>query len=444
MTRFLSSAIAASAMVASVLALPDSAAAQQFIRDAEIEHYVRGWVTPIFVAAKLDPYSVEINLIQSDQINAFVANGQRVFLYTGVLQAAHDPLEILGVVAHETGHIEGGHLARTQQALKDANRQAILAFLLSVAAASAAGNGAAVGPAILGGQDMVGRAFLAYTRQQEQAADQAGVTLLIAAGYSPRGLLSFMETMAQDPLQITGPDPYLQTHPLFPERVQALRQRVQGAATLNTPVSARIKAEFSRLQAKLEGFLDPVPKVLAHYPASDTSVGARYARAVAYHRSGMLVQSLSEVDALLGLSPDDPYYLELKGQVLLENGRVADAIAPYARAVKVAPDEPLIRVGLASALIATDDPALMRDAVTQLTTSFNLDNRNSEAWRLLAVAYGRTGDLGQSALASSEQALLEGSKEEAQRFADLASRRLSKGSPGYLRAQDIINFVKKK
>jgi predicted Zn-dependent protease len=420
------------------LSLPTSAhgADYSLIRDAEIEHISRTLAAPIFVAAGLDPAVVEIHLVADDRINAFVAGGQRVFLNTGLLLAVRDPLEIAGVIAHETGHISGGHLARTQQALQAATTQSILAFLLG-AAAMVGGGGADAGAAVmLGGREMTERTLLRYTRSQESAADQAAVSLLIKAGYSPRGLVSFMELMGQQEGLIEArQDPYVRSHPMFPDRANALRERV-GAAE-GRPLPAEIVEGFPRVQAKIFGFTQPLGAVLRKYPVADTGVAARYARAIAYHRLGRLDEALREMDAILLVNDKDAYALELRGQILLEHGRVVDAVDLYGRAMALAPNQPLIRVGYASALIATNEPSRTPAAIEALRTALQQERTNGDAWRLLGEAYARTGDIGQASLASAEQHMLAGNAKEAARFADQAMRRLDSGSPAWLRAQDI-------
>ena len=411
-------------------------AEQSLIRDAEIEHISRTLATPIFAAAGLDPAAVEIHLVADDRINAFVAGGQRVFLNTGLLLAVRDPLEIAGVIAHETGHISGGHLARTQQALQAATTQSILAFLLG-AAAMVGGGGADAGAAVmLGGREMTERTLLRYTRSQESAADQAALTLLVKAGYSPRGLISFMELMGQqEGLLEARQDPYVRSHPMFPDRASALRERAGTAE--GRPLPAEIVNGFPRMQAKILGFTQPLGAVLRKYPLTDTSVPARYARASASHRLGRLDEALREMDAVIALDDKDVYALELRGQILLEHGRVVDAVDLYGRATALAPSQPLIRIGYATALIATNDAARVPAAIDALRTALDQERSNGDAWRLLAEAFARAGDIGQASLASAEQHMLAGNAKEAQRFAEQALRRLDSGSPAWLRAQDI-------
>ncbi|MSP20031.1 MAG: tetratricopeptide repeat protein [Alphaproteobacteria bacterium] len=434
-------ALAAATSVAFAAPLAAIAAEPSLIRDAEIEHISRALAAPIFAAAGLNPTTVEIHIVSDERVNAFVAHGQRVFLNTGLLLAVRDPLEIAGVIAHETGHIAGGHLARTQQALQAATTQSILAFILGAAAiAGGVGGDAGVG-VLLGGRQAAEGSLLRYSRAQESSADQAALTLLNKAGYSSRGLISFMELMAQQEGLIEArQDPYLRSHPMFPERISALRERAAAGAQ-EKPLSPEIADGFPRMQAKIIGFTQPLGAVLRSYPVSDRSVPARYARAIADHRLGRLDEAMTEMTAILAINANDAYALELRGQILLESGRVADAIADYTKATALAPKEPLIRVGLASALLATDDPKRAPAAIEALKTALDQERDNGDAWRQLALAFNRAGDDGQAALASAEQYLLGGAPKEALRFAEQALRRLTQGSPGYLRAQDIKRAV---
>jgi len=411
---------------------------QGLIRDAEIEHISRAWATPLFAAAGLNPTDVDIYLINDPTINAFVAGGQKVFLNTGFLLAAGSENQIMGVIAHETGHLAGGHLARTHEALRTANVQTIMAFLLGAAAIAGGIPGDAGAAVVLGGQQIAERGFLQYSRTQESAADQAAFDLVTAIGQPTTGLVEFLQIVAREDGLLQGRgDPYTRSHPLFPNRIAALSARIAEAnpGPLLPPLVS--EADFDRLQAKLAGFLQPTDRIFERFPPSDTTVPARYGRAVALHRSGRLDESLAEIALLLEGSPYDPYFHELMGQVLMERGRVAESLAPYARAVELAPDQPLLHLGLASAMIATETTELLSDAIRHLDFVTTIEPHNASAWRQLAIAHGRSGDLGESALASAEQYLALGMVRNTLQFADQAINRLAEGSPSWFRAQDI-------
>lgn len=419
------------------LGTPAQGAQFSFIRDVEIEDTIRAYATPLFTAAGLDAAAVRVHLINDSRLNAFVAGGMNLFINTGLLLAAESPNQVIGVIAHETGHIAGGHLARTDEALRGASMAAILAYVLGAAAiaSGAPGGGVAV---IVGGQSIAQQSFLQYSRGQEQSADQFAVSVLDSTGQSARGLLEFIEILSQqDALLGRRQDPYLQTHPLTRDRINFVRHHVSISPHSDNPDSADFEIRFRRMQAKLRGFLEPPARTFVKYPDSDQSVEARYARGVAHYRRADVRRALVEIDSLIEGQAEDPYFHELKGQVLFENGRIGDAIEPYRRAVELLPDAPLIRVGLAQAMIETGDPASLAEAGEHLEIAVRQGEETARAWRLLSIVYGRTDRPGMSALASAERAMHAGRYGDAISFARRAIERLPFGSPGRLRAEDI-------
>lgn len=413
------------------------------IRDAEIEDTIRHYAAPVFEAAGLDAGAVSVHLVNNNQLNAFVAGGQRIFVFTGLLLRVETPNQLIGVLAHETGHISGGHLARTQDALRSATTASIITFILG-AAALAAGGGQAAGAIIASGGAVGQRQFLKYSRTQEGAADQAAMTYLEATGQSGRGLAEFLDVLGdQEALVTSRQDPYARSHPISRERIAALSDRIRNSPYRDQPDTAENIMRLKRMQAKLYGFLKSKSRTLRKYPVSNQSLPARYARAIAYYRVPELDAALPEIDKLIAESPNDPYFRELKGQVLFENGRIAESVPPNEAAVKLKPQSPLLRFGLARAQIATGDPALNRAAIRHLEEVVRLDDEMPGAWAQLAIAYGRDGQLGLSALSSAEQFFLTGKKKDARQQAARAQKRLPEGSPGWLRAVDIENAAKK-
>lgn len=431
-------------LLTAVWTWPEPASAQRrnaisLIRDAEIENTIRSFSAPLFEAAGLDPQAVQVHLVNDNSINAFVAGGQRLFINTGLLTRVRTPAELKGVIAHETGHIAGGHLARLQDELRAATAQSILAMVLGAAAAVAGAPGA--GQAIMmGGTSVAERSLLQYTRTQESAADQAAIGFLEQTGQTGRGLVSFLELLGdQEALLAQRQDPYVRTHPVSRERVSALLSRVERSAFYNRPDPPADIALLMRIRAKLVGFIDAPGAALQRYPATDTSQAARYARAVAYYRIPDLNRALPEVDGLLAETPDDPYFLELKAQMLFENGRVAEAVPVAERMAAIAPREPLLRFMAGQILNAQDSPEASKAAIEHLEYAARHDPEYSPAWRQLAIAYGRTGDRGRAAYASAERFLIEGNKRDARGQANIALRILPAGSPAWLRANDILN-----
>ncbi len=410
----------------------------QFIRDAEVESIIRLYATPLFQAAGLDPTAVNVFLVQDPSLNAFVAGGQNLFINTGLLMRAEDPLEVIGVIAHETGHIAGGHIAQRAGAIDDAQTTVIAAYILGILGAIAAGRGEVATAVISGAQDIALRGLLSFSRAQERSADQAAITYLNASHLSPTGLLRFMERLkGQEVLLASNQDPYLTTHPLTRERIDFLEKQDAASPYAGQAASPALVALHNRLRAKLIGFLEPRYRVEQLFPASDQSLPAIYARSVMEYRDGHLEKALDLIDSLLQQYPTDPYFLELKAQMLFEFGRIAEALPLFEAAVTARPEATQIRLMLARTQIEMNQRAQDQQAVGNLQLVLVVEPRNSFAWRLAAVAYGRLGDEGMTALALAESALARGENEDAQRFAERAMDLLPSGSPAWLQADDV-------
>ncbi|MDR3515342.1 MAG: M48 family metalloprotease [Azospirillaceae bacterium] len=425
--------------LASIAAPPVAAqsGAPEFIRDAEIEHTIRSYAQPIFEQAGIPTDSVEIALIDSNQINAFVADGMNLFIYTGLLMASDDAGQVVGVIAHETGHIAGGHLVRARGAVEGASAEAILSMVLGVGAAVASHDPGAGVAVMSGGTELARRNLLAFTRTQEGSADAAGMSFLDRAHMSARGMLTFFQKLqGQELLPDSAQSEYVRTHPLTRNRVEAVQQHVAHSKWSDTPLPTEFVEMHRRMKAKLMGFIDPL-RALREYPASDPSIAARYARAIAYYRRGELSQALPMVDQLIAAEPRNPFFEELKGQILFENSRVRDAIPPYRRSVALLPDSALLQAALAHALLETNDPTLVDEAIAHLNSAIEHERHSPFMWRLLATGYGRKGDNGMTAYAMSEDALARGDRSAARVLSERAEKLLPAGSPGWLQAQDV-------
>ncbi len=416
---------------------PAGAKGISLIRDAETEHIIHRIATPLFAAAGLDANAVQVHIVNDRTLNAFVAGGQKIFINTGLLLEVDDMSEIAGVVAHETGHISGGHLARTHDAVRNASAASVLAMVLG-AAAVVGGQGQAGTAIIAGGQQAAAHSFFSYSRAQESAADQAAVEILAATGQTAQGLYTFLDRIGdQEALAGSRQDPYVRSHPLTRDRLLFLKDRIARSPVppgAPDPGSART---LRRMQAKIHGFLGSPQSAFRRYPESDGSVPARYARAAAHHRLGRLEEALAEADSLIADDPNDPFFNELKGQILFESGKVPEAIAPYQAAVDLLPSSPLLKLGLARAQIESDDTSLLPAAIEHLEDVTRRDRHIPLAWRELARALGRNGDIGLSSLASAEYNLSIGRPRDAARFAAKAERLLPEGTPGHLRSQDL-------
>ena len=418
-------------------AVAQPAAAQSVLRDSETELLFRDMSKPLIEAAKLDPSSVKVVLINDPEINAFVATGQVVYLHTGLIAAADNANQLQAVIAHELGHVAGGHAIRIHEGQGAATKISILSLVLAAAAAAAGAGDAAMGVLLAGQQAAMGN-FLSFTRAQESSADLAGASYLSKAGVNGEGSLDFFKKLGNQEFRLAIPqkDSYGRTHPLSSERIASLEQVYRTDRAWKRKTDPALEARFQRIKAKLIGYIDP-RRATTLYPESDQSVPAHYARAYAYHRGAYPEKAAAETETLLKTSPDDPFFLELKGQVLLEGGHPAAAIAPLRRAVSRAPDQPMIAVMLGHALIATEDQTKFPEAKQVLKNAVNRDNDNPFAWYQMGIVYDREGDRARASLATAERQNLVGETKLALAAARSAMMGLKAGTPDYLRAQDI-------
>ena len=418
--------------------------AQSFIRDAEIEETIQVYADPVFDAAGLNAESIDLFLIADDSLNAFVAGGMNMFLHTGLLQRAETPLQVIGVMAHEAGHIAGGHIAGRRQQMRESTPQILASYVLGLATALATGRADAGLAISQAGQGAVISGLLAYTRSQEGAADQAGVTYMERAGYSPEGMLHFMQILQdQQALLTANQDPYLQTHPLTRDRITFLAHATSQSPYKGEDAPDAFQRRHERMQAKLAGFLQAPRRTLRDYEMKD-GLPARYARAIAYFRGNNLDEALKRIDALIEDYPDDPFFHELKGQMLYENGRIAESIPPYQRAVDLRPESPLLRLGLARAQVQENEPDLNETALGHLDRVLAAERRNAEAWRLKGIAHGRLGDRGMAALALAEARMARGQLGDARDQARRALSFFDENTAPWLRAQDIKREVERR
>ena len=422
-----------------------SARAISLIRDTEIENTIRVYSRPIFEAAGLEASDIQIHIVNDTTLNAFVAGGQRLFINTGLLMRAEHAGQVIGVIAHETGHISGGHLVRLQESLRHSTAKSILTLVLGGIAAVATGQAEAAGAVIAGGATIQQRSILSYTRTMEQAADQAAVAFLDEAGYSGRGLLQFLSTLSgQELLSSERQDPYLRSHPLTRDRIEFMRNHVATSRSSDTPLRNDLVRAHARLRAKLKGFINPPPRTLREYKADDASFAARYARAIAFKEQFKIDKSLALLEGLLSESPNDPFLHELKGDVLQDAGRIAESIPPYQKAVEMLPWAALIRISLAQSQLELNDRQMSDAALENLQQAVRYEPEVPILWRLLATAHARNDDQANVMLSLAEEALLNGKKSEARHRSTRAMALLPEGSASWIRAQDIKQAAKKK
>lgn len=414
--------------------------AQSILRDAETEALLQDMAAPLVEAAGLKPGNVDIVLVNDSAINAFVAGGQRIYIHSGLIDAADTANEVQGVIAHELGHITGGHIIRFDEGISGATKISVLSMILAVGAALAGGGDAAMGIMAAGQQAAQGK-FLAFSRVQESSADAAGVEFLSTAGISGRGSIAFFKKLQNQEFRYGVPQDddqqFVRTHPLSGDRIATLQDSYQKDPAWNAPDDPALQARFLRVKAKLFGFVTEPARVLQKFPESRQDISARYARAYAYHKEAQIDKALSEADALLATNADDPYFLELKGQVLLESGRAKDALIPLRRAAELTRNSPLIATLFGHALIATEDKANYGEAEGVLKAAVGRDRLNPFAWYQLGVVYEARGDTARARLASAEQQVMTGQYPLALASARMAESLLPTGSPDWIRAQDV-------
>ena len=435
--RFLSHFLAFIALAAFV---GQPLAAQSILRDAETEAFLQDISAPLVEAAGLAPGNVDVVLINDPSINAFVAGGQRVYIHSGLIDAADTANEVQGVIAHELGHVTGGHIIRIQEGYGEATQITILSMLAGLGAALAGAGEAAMGIIAAGQQAAMGK-FLAFSRTQEASADAAGAQYLSDAGISGRGSLDFFGKLLNQEVRygIRQDDEagFYRTHPLSGDRIAKLKEVYTVDPAWDAPLNPQWESRFQRVKAKLQGYVAKPEHTLRDYPESDESTPAMLARAYAYHKEARIDRALETADTLIARNPEDPYFLELKGQVLLESGRPEEAIVPLRQATELTRAEPLIASMLGHALIATEDEANFEEAENVLRAAVGRDRFNPFAWYQLGVVYAARGDMPRARLASAEQQVMNRQYPLALRSAQAAEAGLPYGSVDWLRAQDI-------
>jgi predicted Zn-dependent protease len=417
------------------------------LRDTETEQLLRDYTRPILRAAGLEKQNIQVVIINDSVFNAFVADGHRIFVNYGAILQSQTPNQLIGVLAHETGHLAGGHLAKMHQQLANAQTQLVIATLLGVGAIAAGAtrggsdNGLAnAGAAALSApQSVIQHTLLSYQRAQEEQADRAGVKFLTMTGQSPKGMYDTFKRFANESLfAAEGSDPYLQSHPMPQERVDALQQLVKTSPYWDKKDDPALQLRHDMVRAKISAFMERESTVYRRYPMSDTSLPARYAHAIATYRHGDLHTALTQIDALIQVQPNNPYFHELRGQALLEGGKPAEAIAPLRKAVQLSNNAPLIEMLLGQALVATDNGAYTAEAITILKAALARETEAPLGYTQLAMAYAKKGDYADADLASAQAAYLRGDNKTARDLASRAKTRFAVGTPGWVKADDIV------
>ena len=408
------------------------------IRDAEIENFLEEISHPIFSEANLNLNSVDIYIFNDKSINAFVACGQKIFVNTGLIQSFETPSMLRGVMAHETGHIAGGHLARSDEALERAQTPMIVGLLLGIGAAIA-GDGDAAQALLLGSQQIAQGMVAKYSRSQESAADQAAIKYLEGIKKSSNGMLEVLYKFAnQEALSSNRQSVRVRSHPISRDRIRSLEQKVNKSQFINERDNEKILFQYKMIQAKLDGFLNNPNDVIRKAKKDSSLIFNKYSLAVAYYRKALLKESLSVLNEMINQYPNNPWFYELKGQVLYESGKIRESIIPYRKSLSISPNEPLLMVALATALNALENKSNAIEAISLLKKSLMHDQKNTQTWFQLAISYSRINDIGNAELASAERHFLTGNVKMASFHAKKSLKYNKNSSISKLRAQDIV------
>ncbi len=408
------------------------------IRDAEIENFLEEISHPIFSEANLNLNSVDIYIFNDKSINAFVACGQKIFVNTGLIQSFETPSMLRGVMAHETGHIAGGHLARSDEALERAQTPMIVGLLLGIGAAIA-GDGDAAQALLLGSQQIAQGMVAKYSRSQESAADQAAIKYLEGIKKSSNGMLEVLYKFAnQEALSSNRQSVRVRSHPISRDRIRSLEQKVNKSQFINERDNEKILFQYKMIQAKLDGFLNNPNDVIRKAKKDSSLIFNKYSLAVAYYRKALLKESLSALNEMINQYPNNPWFYELKGQVLYESGKIRESIIPYRKSLSISPNEPLLMVALATALNALENKSNAIEAISLLKKSLMHDQKNTQTWFQLAISYSRINDIGNAELASAERHFLTGNVKMASFHAKKSLKYNKNSSISKLRAQDIV------
>jgi predicted Zn-dependent protease len=449
-TSFLRLVVVALAVL--IFQTPAQAQGLPLIRDSEIEALLTDYAKPIFRAAGLGSGRVTVRIVRNETFNAFVLDGGNVFVHTGTLMQANTPNEVIGVIAHESGHIAGGHMASLRARIAKDQTRALLTQIIGIGAmvlgGVAGGDGGKEamqgGQAVMqGGQDVIMRGLLSERRSQESAADQAGLKYLNATKQSGKGMLATFERFQQQEyVSDQYKDPFVRSHPVATDRLNRLRELIGTSPYVNQLDSPELQQRHDLMRAKLSGYLERPSTTLNRYPASDKSLAARYGRAIARFfqgGSGAIEASLAEVDALLKDNPNNAYFHETKGDILMRSGKMKEAVPVMRQALKLAPESPLIRVQLATALQSANTSETLTESVELLRKSL-VEDVNPQAYRMLANAFYKQGKGPEADAMTAQAYFLEGDLKQSQIFAKRAQAKLRQGSPEWIKNDDIINF----
>lgn len=420
----------------------------KLVRDAEAEALLRTYAAPLIRVSKVGAGATRIFLVNNRAFNAFVAGGRNIFVFAGAIMEAETPNELIGVLAHEIGHIAGGHLARQHMTMNQLGPVAIAGMLLGAGALIATSRSRNVGGspigiagALTGPQELLRRAMLSYQRADEQAADISALRYLTATRQSARGLLTTLNRMNRSALfKAQGIDPYLLSHPLPAERLSYLSTKAKTSRYWGKRDSKSLQLRHDLVRAKFIAFVGGFRDVARRYPIKDRSLPAQYARAISTYRFGRLDEAIGKINALIARQKRNPYFHELKGQAYLEAGRPGQAIAPLKRALALNGRATPIRIMLGHALLSAGNRAHNKQAIRMLSRATQQEPDNAGAFQFLSMAYNNANNRPMAQLAAAQAMFLAGRFVEARTQASRAKRALKPRSPAWLKADDILSY----
>lgn len=416
------------------------AQAISLISDEESEIFLQKITQPLFKAAGIPYNRNKVFIVNDNSLNAFVSDGNSLFIHTGTLTSASSPEEISGVIAHETGHIMGGHIIRQKLKNESLQQASLASMLLAGTTAAVTGRGDVAMAIALGGQSSTLSNYMQYRTEQERSADESAVKLLNATKQSPQGMLKFMKRISQrNDLSGIEETPYFRTHPVTRERINFMEK---ATAQSDYQPGRKNLDEFLRIKAKLLAFLETPEQTFRRYPLSNSSVPARYAQAIAYFKQLDINNALKKINALIKEEPDNPFFHELKGQIYLETGKIKPAKQEYQTALAKLPGSPLLQLSLAQAILEdAPTPDDLKKAVSLLNQA-NIKQPTPMGWLLLSRAFEASGNTAYSSYAAAEYSLSIGMPDVAQRQADNAQKHLKNDKKLKLKIDDLQNRLK--
>ncbi len=430
-------------LVALTIGTSGVAQAQDFsigtvLDDTEIGATLNAYARPLLLDAGIAPENIAIHMVVDDSMNAFATQGNNVYFHTGLLLRAKNSNEVIGVMAHEFGHIAAGHVVLVASDLAGATTISLLSTLLGVAAGIASGNPEVGMAVMMGGQRAAIGEFLSFSRGQEARADQFALKTLADTHQSAQGLYNFFQRLAGEERMITdNRDPYIRTHPLNSNRMDAIQSAMASSPYTNVQLDPDLERQHRRMLAKLFAFLKPQITTLQRYPASDKSIEGRYARTIAYYRRGQFKEAFPLVESLLKDAPQDPYFWQIKGDMEKSRSHVEEAIVAYREAIRYLPDAPEILTSYAHATVESGKPEYAAEGQAALKRALAIKPDSPDTWDMLARSYAQNGQTGLSAYAAAERAILTGEFGDVARYSNQAEKLLEKDTPTWYRLQDI-------